>query len=60
MKPEMLVIDPVCGQVVDAEAVKQRSRHEGKTDHFCCEHCKETFETDPKRFAVTEHPVPHY
>lgn len=60
MKPETLVIDPVCGQVVDANFVQYRSRHGGKTYHFCCEHCKRTFDEDPERFTVSEHRVPHY
>jgi uncharacterized membrane protein YraQ (UPF0718 family)/YHS domain-containing protein len=44
------VKDPVCGMTVDrAKAVT--AEHGGHTFHFCSEHCRHAFETDPSEYV---------
>jgi len=42
--------DPVCGMEVDERTAKHKTRHDGKTYHFCAAGCKKAFETNPKRY----------
>lgn len=45
--------DPVCGMFVNeekAEASGRTSQYEGRTYFFCCDHCEESFERDPKKY----------
>jgi Cu+-exporting ATPase len=41
-------IDPVCGMTIDpARAAGGSAVHAGRTYHFCCDGCRETFQRDP-------------
>jgi uncharacterized membrane protein YraQ (UPF0718 family) len=57
------VTDPVCGMKVDrAKAVT--AEHDGHTYHFCSEHCRARFRSDPEGYASGgsrshEHEVAH-
>ena len=42
--------DPVCGMAVDKGKAK-RATYEGTTYFFCSEHCKATFESEPRGYA---------
>jgi uncharacterized membrane protein YraQ (UPF0718 family)/YHS domain-containing protein len=42
-------VDPVCGMTVErSKALTER--HGGRTFHFCSEHCRSLFRTDPARY----------
>ena len=43
-------VDPVCGMTVHADRASARLEFEGKLYLFCSTHCKEKFETDPKKY----------
>jgi uncharacterized protein len=43
------VTDPVCGMKVD-RSKGLRLEFAGRTIHFCCEGCREKFESDPERY----------
>jgi xanthine dehydrogenase accessory factor len=43
-------LDPICGMTVEIATARYRSQAEGRTTYFCCLHCKETFEQDPRRY----------
>jgi xanthine dehydrogenase accessory factor len=43
-------LDPICGMTVDIASARYHSQAEGRTTYFCCLHCKETFEQDPRRY----------
>ena len=43
-------LDPICGMTVDIAGARYHSQAEGRTTYFCCLHCKETFEQDPRRY----------
>jgi len=43
--------DPICGMSVSIAAARYRSEWEGATVYFCCHRCKETFDSDPPRYA---------
>ncbi len=47
-KASILGVDPVCGMDVSDSTYK--ADHEGKSYHFCAEHCKDEFLKDPKSF----------
>ncbi|MGZ3708878.1 MAG: heavy metal translocating P-type ATPase, partial [Bdellovibrionota bacterium] len=42
--------DPVCGMDVDPGDSAGSFRYDGKTYHFCSEHCLQAFEQNPKEF----------
>ena len=44
--------DPVCGMSVQIAAARYRSEWGGATVYFCCHRCKETFDSDPPRYAT--------
>jgi xanthine dehydrogenase accessory factor len=44
--------DPVCGMIVSPHVARFTTDHEGTTYHFCCAHCKATFEAAPEQFAT--------
>jgi xanthine dehydrogenase accessory factor len=44
------VLDPICGMTVEIATARYHSSAEGRTTYFCCLHCKETFEQDPRRY----------
>lgn len=60
MAEATLVIDVICGQVVDADFVKYHSDYEGERYFFCCEHCKATFDRDPEHFVRTQAYGPYH
>jgi xanthine dehydrogenase accessory factor len=43
--------DPICGMTVEVTTARHRSDWAGRSVYFCCQHCKETFEADPARYA---------
>jgi len=48
-------VDPVCGMALTLIEDVETSTLEGKTYGFCSKGCKETFESDPKKYI--ENPV---
>lgn len=42
--------DPVCGMLID-EKTTFHSEHDGKGFYFCCNECKDAFDSDPTKFA---------
>jgi xanthine dehydrogenase accessory factor len=54
--PPAQVRDPVCGMRVDLAAARHRSDAGGPPVYFCCARCREVFEADPARYAVTPGP----
>lgn len=48
----MIVTDPVCGAVIDAEAAVATRDHQGQTYFFCCEDCLEAFEAAPDHYVT--------
>jgi len=50
--------DPVCGMEVDgkkAMAAGHTAVHQGRTDYFCADDCKRTFEAEPEKYAAAGH-----
>ncbi|WP_436925251.1 XdhC family protein [Halosimplex amylolyticum] len=45
-----LATDPVCGMAVDPETAAATVEHDGRTYHFCCEGCADSFESDPASY----------
>jgi xanthine dehydrogenase accessory factor len=45
-------VDPVCGMTVAVAADTPRTEHDGRTIHFCCDGCRNTFTQDPARYAA--------
>lgn len=43
------VRDPVCGMMVDP-ATAVSTEHDGKTYHFCCDGCRDSFTTNPDKY----------
>lgn len=43
-------VDPVCGMAV-SESSGHKSTYGGKEYYFCCEHCKEKFDSNPVKFT---------
>ena len=43
-------LDPICGMTVEIASARFHSQAEGRTTYFCCLHCQETFEQDPRRY----------
>jgi YHS domain-containing protein len=43
-------IDPVCGMEVDEAPDVPTTDYDGRRYYFCCEHCKEQFERNPKQY----------
>jgi len=52
-------VDPVCGMAVDPASAPASVEHEGKKYYFCCPHCAQKFQVDPRRYLNGEgHPLP--
>jgi len=51
-------IDPVCGMSVDIGTSEYYIHYAGITYYFCCEHCRHSFEKEPRKYleARTEAP----
>jgi P-type Cu+ transporter len=43
-------IDPVCGMTVDPASAAGHVDYQGKTYHFCSQHCVHAFKADPQKF----------
>lgn len=46
------VTDPVCGMTVDVNDSRHQREWQGRTFHFCCAACAESFDAEPERFAA--------
>ena len=49
-----MAIDPVCGMTVDPAAAAGHVDYQGKTYHFCSQHCVHAFKADPQKFLGKE------
>lgn len=47
--------DPVCGMTVDVHDSRHQRGWQGRTFHFCCAGCAESFDAEPERFAAAVH-----
>ena len=47
----MKVTDPVCGMSVESGQAAATENHDGQTLYFCSTHCRDTFKTNPARYA---------
>jgi xanthine dehydrogenase accessory factor len=45
--------DPICGMMVDMGKAKHKSEYQGKWFYFCCAGCKQKFEAEPAKYAMT-------
>lgn len=52
------VRDPVCGRTINAERSQVYTEYQGKTYHFCCKQCRESFLKKPERYAKEERREP--
>lgn len=59
-KEASLVLDPVCGQVVDADFVAHASEYKGKRYSFCCEQCQASFDAEPQRYLEARDRGPYH
>ena len=50
--PAEHVTDPVCGMTIDSDTAAATAEHEGRTYHFCSQHCHHTFTADPDTYAT--------
>jgi len=46
--------DPVCEMQVDERYPPAVSTYKGKQYYFCCEDCKQKFESDPEKYLQDE------
>ena len=46
----MSSIDPVCGMTVNPATAAGHADYQGKTYHFCSQHCVHAFKADPEKF----------
>ncbi|WP_256403567.1 XdhC family protein [Halorubrum salinum] len=47
-------IDPVCGMTVDPATADASVEHDGRTYHFCCHGCADSFANDPASYLDEE------
>jgi YHS domain-containing protein len=47
-----MTIDPVCKMDIDEAEAEFHSTYGGRKYHFCSEECKETFDSQPERYAA--------
>jgi Cu+-exporting ATPase len=47
-----VVTDPVCGMSVDPATAAAHADHDGRTYHFCSQHCHDTFTAQPATYAA--------
>ncbi len=50
-QPQGAQIDPVCGMEVDPESAAGTSEYKGRVYLFCCEGCKEEFDSHPQQYV---------
>src|SRR5581483_11952703 len=48
------IIDPVCGMTVDPEHAAAVREHAGKRYYFCCTHCAQKFEVNPRQYLAPQ------
>jgi len=46
--------DPVCGMDVDPNKAPGTSDYRGKTYYFCCNECKQKFDSNPQSFIPND------
>lgn len=44
--------DPICGMMVDVGGAKYKSDFGGRSFHFCCPRCKQTFDEQPEKHSL--------
>ena len=49
-------IDPVCGMTVNPATAAGHADYQGKTYHFCSQHCVHAFQADPEKFLGRKKP----
>src|SRR4029450_9742556 len=52
VRPDVVVVDPVCGMTVQAAGARYTSTYDGRTLLFCGIGCKERFDREPERYSV--------
>jgi len=45
--------DPVCGMPVNVATAKHKSEHGGNVVYFCCVACKQSFDKQPEKYALS-------
>ena len=45
--------DPVCKMDIDETQTNFHSDYAGRKYHFCSEECKDTFDSQPERYAAS-------
>ena len=45
--------DPICGMMVEVSPAKHKSEFHGNSFYFCCAGCKQTFDKQPDKYALT-------
>lgn len=45
--------DPVCGMLVNVGSAKYKSEREGSVVYFCCAGCKQAFDRQPEKYALS-------
>lgn len=45
--------DPVCGMSVNVSTAKYKSEHSRTTIYFCCAGCKQAFDKQPEKYALS-------
>jgi xanthine dehydrogenase accessory factor len=45
--------DPICGMMVEVSTAKYNSEFHGNSFYFCCASCKQTFDRQPDKYALT-------
>src|SRR5437868_5873671 len=49
----LMTKDPVCKMDVDEKKTNFSSEYAGRKFHFCSEECKDTFDSQPERYATS-------
>ena len=50
--PAPLAKDPICGMMVEKATARYKAEHEGGMFYFCCAHCQQTFQENPKKYLA--------
>jgi YHS domain-containing protein len=48
----LMTKDPVCKMEIDEKQTNFHSEYGGRKFHFCSEECKDTFDSQPERYAT--------
>lgn len=59
-KGYVMATDPVCGMSVAPEIAAGRFSYQGKTYHFCSQHCLEKFKAEPNRYGASSTMRPRF